>query len=34
MPITQEMFAILYEDKSPKASVIDLMRRDLKHEKQ
>ncbi|MFO0724123.1 MAG: NAD(P)H-dependent glycerol-3-phosphate dehydrogenase [Myxococcota bacterium] len=33
MPITNEMFAILYEGKSPKTSVIDLMRRDLKHEK-
>jgi glycerol-3-phosphate dehydrogenase (NAD(P)+) len=33
MPITNEMFAILYEDKSPKASVLDLMRRDLKHER-
>lgn len=33
MPITREMFAILHEDKPPKASVLDLMRRDLKHEK-
>jgi glycerol-3-phosphate dehydrogenase (NAD(P)+) len=34
MPITKEMYAILYEGKSAKTSVIDLMRRDLKHEKQ
>ncbi len=34
MPITREMFAILHEDKPAKVSVLDLMRRDLKHEKQ
>jgi glycerol-3-phosphate dehydrogenase (NAD(P)+) len=33
MPITQEMYKILYEDKPPKDSVLDLMRRDLKHER-
>lgn len=33
MPITQEMFCILYEGKAAKQSVLDLMRRGLKHEK-
>ncbi|MBI4819999.1 MAG: NAD(P)-dependent glycerol-3-phosphate dehydrogenase [Deltaproteobacteria bacterium] len=34
MPITDEVYKILYEDKPVKQSVIDLMRRDLKHEKE
>jgi glycerol-3-phosphate dehydrogenase (NAD(P)+) len=33
MPITHEMFQILYEGKPARDSVLDLMRRDLKHEK-
>ncbi|MBI2373615.1 MAG: NAD(P)-dependent glycerol-3-phosphate dehydrogenase [Deltaproteobacteria bacterium] len=33
MPITEEVYRILYEDKPPRQSVLDLMRRDLKHEK-
>jgi glycerol-3-phosphate dehydrogenase (NAD(P)+) len=32
MPITREIFAILYESKPPREVVLDLMRRDLKHE--
>lgn len=33
MPITAEMFRILYEEKPPRDSVLDLMRRELKHER-
>ena len=33
MPIARQMYCILYEDKAPRTSVLDLMRRDLKHEK-
>ena len=33
MPITQEVYAVLYKDKSPKKAVTDLMTRPLKAEK-
>lgn len=32
MPITTEVYRVLYEKKSPRAAVIDLMQRDPKHE--
>ncbi|HNF25973.1 MAG TPA: glycerol-3-phosphate dehydrogenase, partial [Leptospiraceae bacterium] len=32
MPITEEVYKMLYEDKSPKEVVKDLMGRDLKKE--
>jgi glycerol-3-phosphate dehydrogenase (NAD(P)+) len=31
-PITEQMYQVLYEDKSPRQAVIDLMGRDLKAE--
>ena len=33
MPITEKVYQILYEDKSPRTSVLELMARDLKSEK-
>ncbi len=33
MPITDEVYKILYQNKSPKDSVMDLMSRDLKDER-
>ncbi|MCC7382317.1 MAG: NAD(P)-dependent glycerol-3-phosphate dehydrogenase [Deltaproteobacteria bacterium] len=33
MPITAEMYRIIYEEKPPRDSVLDLMRRELKHER-
>ena len=33
MPITREVYQMLYEDKSPTASLRDLMSRDLKGER-
>jgi len=30
MPITEEMYKLLYENKAPRQVVIDLMTRDLK----
>lgn len=32
MPITTEVYKVFYEDKNPKEAILDLMRRDLKHE--
>ena len=32
MPITEQMYLLLYEDKSPRQVVIDLMMRGLKRE--
>jgi glycerol-3-phosphate dehydrogenase (NAD(P)+) len=32
MPITEQMFLVLYEDKSPRQAVVDLMSRRVKHE--
>ena len=32
MPITEKVYQILYEDKSPRKSVMELMARDLKSE--
>jgi len=32
MPITEQMYQILYEDKSPKVAVTDLMQRKLTSE--
>jgi glycerol-3-phosphate dehydrogenase (NAD(P)+) len=32
MPICEQVYEVLYEDKDPKAAVRDLMDRDLKHE--
>ncbi|RMG17110.1 MAG: NAD(P)H-dependent glycerol-3-phosphate dehydrogenase [Deltaproteobacteria bacterium] len=32
MPITEEVYRVLYEDKDPKQAVVDLMTRDLKRE--
>lgn len=32
MPITEQVYQVLYEDKNPRLAVRDLMQRDLKHE--
>ncbi|MFR4219675.1 MAG: glycerol-3-phosphate dehydrogenase, partial [[Clostridium] innocuum] len=32
MPIVEEIYRVLYEDKKPQQSARDLMLRDLKHE--
>ena len=32
MPITEQMFLVLYEDKPPREAVVDLMSRRVKHE--
>ncbi|MDO3378207.1 NAD(P)H-dependent glycerol-3-phosphate dehydrogenase [Geoalkalibacter halelectricus] len=32
VPITEQMYRILYEDKDPRQAVVDLMARDLRHE--
>jgi glycerol-3-phosphate dehydrogenase (NAD(P)+) len=32
MPITEQMYLVLYEDKDPAQAVVDLMSRRLKHE--
>ena len=32
MPITEQVYRVLYEDKSPRQAVLDLMTRDLKAE--
>ena len=32
MPITEQMFLVLYEDKPPRQAVVDLMSRRVKHE--
>ena len=33
MPITQEVYKVLYQNKPPKRAVVDLMARPLKEEK-
>jgi glycerol-3-phosphate dehydrogenase (NAD(P)+) len=33
MPITREVFRVLYEDKDPRAAVTDLMLREPTHER-
>ena len=32
MPITQQMYLVLYENKDPRQAVVDLMSRRMKHE--
>jgi glycerol-3-phosphate dehydrogenase (NAD(P)+) len=32
MPITQQVYAVLFEDKSPRQAVAELMRREMKGE--
>jgi len=34
LPITEQMYAVLFEEKSPLAAIADLMRRDAKHERE